>query len=72
MAALFYAPVKYLQMIFLAKSNYGTCFLMGGLNARLPRIVPLPVVQLEARISDPVGDTTNSGAKIGIAAVQIT
>jgi len=45
---------------------------MGGLNKRLPRIVSLPVVQLEARISDPVGDTTNSGAKIGIAAVQIT
>jgi hypothetical protein len=45
---------------------------MGGLNKRLPRIVSLPVVQLEARISDPVGDTTNSGAEIGIAAVQIT
>ncbi len=45
---------------------------MDGLKARLPRIVPLPVVQLESRISDPVGDTTNSGAKIGIAAVQIT
>ncbi len=45
---------------------------MDGFKARLPRIVPLPVVQLEARISDPVGDTANSGAKIGIAAVQIT
>jgi hypothetical protein len=59
-------------MIFLEKSNSRTCFLLDGLKARLPRIVPLPVVQLEARISDPVGDTTNSGAKIGIAAVQIT